>query len=76
VIEEYGEDPRRLWASYFKEHLQVIESKVPNTELSRFLLELCEKDTYVFNILNWRIRQRNKYLTFSKATKNDSCFRI
>jgi hypothetical protein len=69
-LEEYADDPRRLWASNFREHLQVIESKASNTELSRFLSELCEKDTNEFNILSWWRGQRNKYPTLSKVAKD------
>uniref|UniRef100_A0ACD5UUB1 Uncharacterized protein n=1 Tax=Avena sativa TaxID=4498 RepID=A0ACD5UUB1_AVESA len=69
-LEECAEDPRKLWASNFKEHLQVIESKAANTELSRYLSELCEKDTDEFNILTWWRRQQNKYPTLSKVAKD------
>ncbi|KAM0842289.1 hypothetical protein ACQ4PT_058464 [Festuca glaucescens] len=69
-LEEYADDPRRLWASNFVEHLQVIESKAPNTELSRYLSELCEPDTKEFNILTWWREEGDKYPTLSKVAKN------
>lgn len=69
-LEEYADDPRRLWASNFKEHLQVIESKAPNTELSRYLSELCEPDTKEFNILTWWREEGDKYPTLSKVAKD------
>jgi len=69
-LEDCAENPRKLWASSFLEHLQVIESKAANTELAIYLAEVCEKDTDDFSILTWWRRRQMKYPTLSKVAKD------
>ncbi|KAL6603883.1 hypothetical protein ACP70R_044244 [Stipagrostis hirtigluma subsp. patula] len=69
-MEEHATDPSRLLASQFAIHLQEIESRESDSELSIFLKDKCEKNTEEFEILTWWKVNSNKYPMLSKLAKD------
>ncbi|KAL6659648.1 hypothetical protein ACP70R_002477 [Stipagrostis hirtigluma subsp. patula] len=68
--EWHGDDPSRLLATQFAMHLEEIESRESDSELSRFLKDTCEKNTEDFEILTWWKVHSNKYPILSKLAKD------
>ncbi|KAL6641719.1 hypothetical protein ACP70R_019900 [Stipagrostis hirtigluma subsp. patula] len=68
--EWHGDDPSRLLATQFAMHLEEIESRESDSELSRFLKDTCEKNTEDFEILTWWKVNSNKYPILSKLAKD------
>ncbi|KAL6642962.1 hypothetical protein ACP70R_021143 [Stipagrostis hirtigluma subsp. patula] len=60
----------RLLATQFAMHLEEIESRESDSELSRFLKDTCEKNTEDFEILTWWKVNSNKYPILSKLAKD------
>ncbi|KAL6602773.1 hypothetical protein ACP70R_043134 [Stipagrostis hirtigluma subsp. patula] len=67
-MEEHA-NPSRLLASQFAIHLQEIESRDSDSELSIFLKDKCEKNAEEFEILTWWKVNSNKYPMLSKLAK-------
>jgi hypothetical protein len=69
-FKDIQDEPSHLLASQFALHLEEIESKDINSELSRFLMDNCEKHTERFDILNWWKVNSSKYPILSKLAKD------
>ena len=59
-----------LLASQFAMHLEEIESRESNSELSRYLTENCEKITDDFDLLMWWRCNSSKYPILSTLAKD------
>ena len=69
-VDEHEEDPSMLLASQFAMHLEEIESRESNSELSRYLTENCEKITDDFDLLMWWRCNSSKYPILSTLAKD------
>ncbi|KAL6637845.1 hypothetical protein ACP70R_025417 [Stipagrostis hirtigluma subsp. patula] len=69
-VDEHEEDPSMLLASQFSMHLEEIETRESNSELSRYLAENCEKMSEKIDLLAWWKCNSNKYPILSTFAKD------
>jgi hypothetical protein len=70
TTEDHGDDISKRLVSQFALHLEEIESRETNSELSTFLKENCEKNCDNFDILNWWKVNSSKYPILSTLAKD------
>ncbi|TVU23724.1 hypothetical protein EJB05_26138, partial [Eragrostis curvula] len=69
-VDEHVDDPSMSLASQFSMHLEEIETRESNSELSRYLAENCEKMSDKFDLLGWWKCNSNKYPILSTLAKD------